>query len=81
MRMMKRDLDMSDVEADARMDPTLDRLCEEDGSCEDPNCPLQHTDDEIVEDPAALYEAMYPDLNDQDDHYERFGRPAFPNEY
>jgi hypothetical protein len=80
--MTKRDLDMSDVEADARMDPTLDRLCEEDDNCVDPNCPLQHSseDGEIVEDP-SFYDAMYPDLNDQDDHYERFGRPAFPNEY
>lgn len=37
-----RDLDMSDVEADALNDPTLDRDCEEGVDCTDLKCPLIH---------------------------------------
>lgn len=38
-----RDLDMSDVEADAANDPSLNRVCEEDAACTDLKCPLIHT--------------------------------------
>ena len=39
---MIRDLDWSDVYADAMNDPSLDRDCEEGAACADLRCPLIH---------------------------------------
>lgn len=44
--MNMRDLDWSDVHADAMNDPTLNRPCEEGAECTDKHCPLIHPGDD-----------------------------------